>query len=96
MASALWPATTRATRSSTSSSSTDRRARRLANALPDGDRDPRSALWTLLRPMLSPRLAALHADALAQDHSAQTTVDLAAHRGESTLEDLDLQTAAAA
>jgi hypothetical protein len=40
--------------------------------------------------MLSPRLAALHADAFVADDAADTTVDLAAHRGESTLEDLDL------
>jgi hypothetical protein len=40
--------------------------------------------------MLSPRLADLHRDAFVLDDGPQSTVDLAAHRGELSLEDLDL------
>jgi hypothetical protein len=40
--------------------------------------------------MLSPRLVALHRDAFAIDDAPQSTVDLAAHRGESRLDELDL------
>src|SRR4051794_6656218 len=68
----------------------DRMARRLADALPDGDAPLRAAVWTLMRPMLSPRLAALHAETFVTRDRAETTVDLTAHRGESTLDDLDL------
>ena len=51
------------------------------------------AVWAFLRPMLSPRLAELHRDAFIIDGDAQrSTVDLAAHRGDSTLDDLDLDT----
>ena len=64
--------------------------RRLGEALPDGEVPLRVAVWTLMRPMLSPRLAALHADGFVADGAADTTVDLARHRGESTLNDLDL------
>ena len=65
-------------------------ARRLGDALPDGDRPLRAAVWTLMRPMLSPRLAALNAEAFLEDNATDTTVDLAAHRGESSLDELDL------
>jgi hypothetical protein len=68
----------------------DRMGRRLADALPDGEGPLRAAVWTLMRPLLSPRLAALHTDAFVTDDRTETTVDLAAHRGESTLDDLDL------
>jgi hypothetical protein len=71
-------------------------ARRLADALPDGDGPLRAAVWTLMRPLLSPRLAALHADAFVTDDETQTTVDLAAHRGDSTLDELDLDDTPAA
>jgi hypothetical protein len=40
--------------------------------------------------MLSPRLAALHRDTFLFDGPAETTVQLAAHRAESDLADLDL------
>ena len=43
-----------------------------------------------MRPIQSPRLAALNADAFLEDDVTDTTVDLAAHRGESSLEDLAL------
>jgi hypothetical protein len=68
----------------------DRMARRLGEALPDGEQPLRAAVWALMRPMLSPRLAALNAGAFVVDDGNETTVDLAAHRGESTLDDLDL------
>jgi hypothetical protein len=67
----------------------DRMARRLGDALPDGDHALRAAVWMLMRPMLSPRLASLNADAFLHGE-CETTVDLAAHRGETTLDDLDL------
>ena len=68
----------------------ERMARRLGDALPDGDPPLRAAVWTLMRPMLSPRLCALNAEAFLGDHAADTTVDLATHRGESTLDGLGL------
>jgi len=40
--------------------------------------------------MLSPRLATLHRDTFVFDQPLDTTVELAAHRGESELADLDL------
>jgi hypothetical protein len=40
--------------------------------------------------MLSPRLAALHRHTFVYDEAVQTTVELAAHRCESDLADLDL------
>ena len=43
-----------------------------------------------MRPILSPRLAALNAEAFLEDNATDTTVDLAAHRGESSLDELDL------
>jgi hypothetical protein len=74
----------------------DRMARRLGEALPDGDHALRVAVWTLMRPMLSPRLASLNADAFLNGDECQTTVDLAAHRREATLDDLDLDDGAPA
>jgi hypothetical protein len=69
---------------------TERMARRLHAALPGGESPLRAAVWEFLRPMLSPRLAALNRDAFVLDERPATTVDLAAHRGESSLEALDL------
>jgi hypothetical protein len=69
---------------------TDRMTRKLTDALPGGHNPLRAAVWEFLRPMLSPRLAALHRDTFVYDESVQTTVELAAHRGESDLADLDL------
>jgi hypothetical protein len=43
--------------------------------------------------MLSPRLAELHRDAFVTEDSGQSTVDLAAHHGDSNLDDLDLDPA---
>jgi hypothetical protein len=68
----------------------DRMSRRLNDALPDGDHQLRAAVWSLMRPMLSPRLATLNTDAFLQGHECATTVDLTAHRRETTLDELDL------
>jgi hypothetical protein len=40
--------------------------------------------------MLSPRLVELNRDAFVSDDATQSTVDLAAHRAESGLDELDL------
>jgi hypothetical protein len=48
-----------------------------------------------MRPMLSPRLTAMNADSFVADEPSETTVDLAAHRGDSTLNELDLGARAA-
>ena len=68
----------------------ERMSRKLHDALPGGDEPLRAAIWAFLRPMLSPRLVDLHRDAFVADDAARSTVDLAAHRGDSTLDDLDL------
>ena len=69
---------------------TERMSRKLADALPGGQSPLRAAVWEFLRPMLSPRLAALHRDTFVYDEPLETTVELAAHRAESDLADLDL------
>jgi hypothetical protein len=69
---------------------TERMARKLADAMPGGPNPARAAMWEFLRPMLSPRLAALHRDEFVFDEPFETTVELAAHRAESDLADLDL------
>jgi hypothetical protein len=55
-----------------------------------GQHPLRTAVLQFLRPMLSPRLTELHRDAFVTDDGPQSTVDLAAHRGESSLEELDI------
>jgi hypothetical protein len=75
---------------------TERMARKLADALPGGSNPLRAGVWEFLRPMLSPRLATLHRDTFVFDEPPETTVELAAHRGESGLADLDLGADAAA
>jgi len=69
---------------------TERMARKLADAVPGGSNQLRAAVWEFLRPMLSPRVAALHRDAFVFDEPLETTVQLASHRGESDLADLDI------
>ena len=69
---------------------TERMARKLADALPGGANPLRAVVWDFLRPMLSRRLAALHRDTFVLDRPLETTVELAAHRAESDLADLDL------
>ena len=41
--------------------------------------------------MLSPRLAELHRDAFVTDDQPESTVNLAEHRSDSSLDDLDLE-----
>jgi len=65
-------------------------SRRLQDALPGGPNPLRAAVWEFLRPMLSPRLATLHRDTFIFDKPLETTVELAAHRAESDLAELDL------
>ena len=68
----------------------ERMARKLRDALP-GDQSPlRTAVWEFMRPMLSPTLVALNRDAFIHDDTHESTVELANHRAESALEDLDL------
>src|SRR4051794_11890571 len=68
----------------------ERMNRKLHDALPGGEEPLRAALWSFLRPMLSPRLAELHRDAFVIDDAEHSTVDLAGHRGDSSLDELDL------
>ena len=70
---------------------TERMTRKLADALPGGPNPLRAAVWEFLRPMLSPRLATLHRDTFVSDKPFETSVELAAHRAECDLADLDLR-----
>jgi hypothetical protein len=69
----------------------ERMSRKLHEALPGGEEPLREAIWSFLRPMLSPRLIEMHRDAFVIDERERSTVDLAAHRGDSSLEDLELE-----
>jgi len=69
---------------------TDRMTRKLADALPGGPGPLRAAVWAFLRPMLSPRLAALHRSTFVFDEPLQSTVELDKHRSASSLDELDL------
>ncbi|WP_157592153.1 ParB/RepB/Spo0J family partition protein [Solirubrobacter soli] len=68
----------------------ERMNRKLHEALPGGEEPLRAAVWAFLRPMLSPRLTELHRHAFVLDATEHSTVDLPAHRGDSSLDDLDL------
>ena len=65
-------------------------ARKLRDALPGGDQPLRAAVWAFLRPILSPRLTTLNKDAFVPDAGIESTVDLAAHRADADLGELDL------
>ncbi len=65
-------------------------ARKLQRALPEGSSELRTAVWELIRPMLSPHLAELNRDAFLSDDTLAPAADLAAHRAESALADVDL------
>ena len=67
----------------------ERIARRAADALP-AEHPLRDAVWALLRPLLSPRLAELHRDAFTADADTVSTVDLEGRRDETDLDALDL------
>jgi hypothetical protein len=69
---------------------TERMARKLRDALPGGDLPLRGAVWAFLRPILSPRLTALNRDAFVHDAGIASTVDLAAHRADADVDELDL------
>jgi hypothetical protein len=69
---------------------TERMVRKLRDALPGGDQLLRAAVWTFLRPILSPRLTVLNRDTFVQDAGIESTVDLAAHRADADLDELDL------
>jgi hypothetical protein len=71
---------------------TERMARKLRDALPGGEHPLRSAVWELLRPMLSPTLVELNRDSFVTDTHSGSTVDLQRHRGPSDLADIDLGT----
>jgi hypothetical protein len=68
----------------------ERMTRKVAEALPAGDRELRGAIWEYLRPMLSPRLVEMHRDEFVANDHDQSTVDLDAHRADINLADLDL------
>lgn len=63
---------------------------RLARALPDGPGDLRRAMWDLMRPILSPRLQELNRHDFVLDDELAPAADLAAHRAESALADINL------
>jgi hypothetical protein len=65
-------------------------ARKLRDALPGGEQPLRAALWTFMRPILSPRLVELNKDAFVFDAGIESSVDLKAHRADSELDELDL------
>ena len=68
----------------------ERMARKLRDALPGGDAAMRSAIWELVRPMLSPALTELNRDAFVTEDRTETTVDLQRHRAASDLDELAL------
>jgi hypothetical protein len=67
----------------------ERIARKLSDSLPGGENPLRDAVWTFMRPMLSPNLAQLNRDAFVIDE-AESTVQLEQRRGDSDLGDVDL------
>src|SRR4051794_14536195 len=68
----------------------ERVARKLRDVLPGGEQALRAALWTFMRPILSPRLVQLNKDAFILDGGIESSVDLDAHRADSDLDELDL------
>jgi ParB-like nuclease family protein len=68
----------------------DRMARKVQAALPAGESPLRSAVWQLMRPMLSPRLAEVNRDEFVLDDTLAPAADMEAARADSALEDIDL------
>ena len=66
----------------------ERIARKLSDSLPGGENPLRTAVWRLMRPMLSPNLAQLNRN--ENVHEAESTVRLEEHCSDSDLADLDL------
>ena len=67
----------------------ERMGRKLADALPAGDRTLRASVWEFMRPMLSPALVTLNLDAFVNQDDCETTVDLAGRNAVSSLDNLD-------
>jgi ParB-like chromosome segregation protein Spo0J len=63
---------------------------KLQRGLPDGSGELRSAVWELMRPILSPRLTELNRDEFVRDDTLAPAADLDAHRAASALKDIDL------
>ena len=68
----------------------ERMGAKLRDALPGGDSALRTAVWELMRPILSPALVALNRDAFVVDQGVETTVDLHGFRAPSDLDALNL------
>jgi len=68
----------------------DRMARKVQAVLPAGESQLRSAVWQLMRPMLSPRLAEVNRDEFVLDDTLALAADIDAARADSALEDIDL------
>jgi len=68
----------------------ERMARKLRDALPGGEQPLRAALSAFMRPILSPRLVELNKDTFVFDTGIESSVDLDAHRADSSLDELDL------
>ena len=75
---------------STTALGSARTAGKLQRALPDGAGQLRSAVWELMRPMLSPHLAEINRDDFVLDDTLAPAADLTAHRADSALADVDL------
>lgn len=61
-----------------------------ARSAPGGEAPLRAAPWTFLRPMLSPGRLGCTATRFVIDDRERSTIDLEAHRGDASLDDLDL------
>ena len=68
----------------------ERMERKLRDALPGGEGALRSAVWELMRPMLSPALVALNREAFVVEERVESTVDLEGHHATSDLDALAL------
>ncbi|MBV9197988.1 MAG: hypothetical protein JO168_27980 [Solirubrobacterales bacterium] len=68
----------------------ERMARKLQDALPGGENPLRAAVWEFIRPILPPTLVELNRDAFLPDPTPETSVDPDQHRGDSSLEDINL------
>ncbi len=74
---------------------TERMSRKLSDAIPGGDNPLRAAVWEFTRPMLSPHMTEINRDQFIFDQTTDSTVNLAQHRADSNLDDLDLDRPAA-
>jgi hypothetical protein len=74
----------------------DRRDHKLRDALPGGHAPLRATVCAFMPPMLSPALAGMHRDTFLADRAIDTTARLTEHRGDSALEELNLDDTATA